>query len=331
MRRLATALLLGWAVAPAGLLAQGGGLAVQLAVLVVDQDSRPIEGAQGIVNRLVATTGPDGMLYFAGLAPGQYQLTTRAVGYRVDVQQVAVTDQVTTRVIVKLLPMPLRLPPVIVSAVRPGLYGVVSNTRLEPLIGVEIRLLGRSGRTIRTDSAGRFSYPKARGAYLVRFSAKGHEERRFGVTVPDEGGQEMLVQLGDDPSYEGASNQQRFAERAQQAVIAWSNRRNALTRTDLARYGSSSICDVPAIRAAMRRATRGPMDRACAVRANEVELVVWGANSCFIPSTDESTLAVAQSFRPRNATGPGGVIRNSMGERPPSRSCPPYFRVFAGQ
>ncbi len=327
MRRLVAALLLGWTVAPAGLLAQGGGLAV----LVVDQDSRPIEGAQGIVNRMVATTGADGMLYFPGLAPGQYQLATRSVGYRMDVRQVEVTGEVTTRVIVKMMRLPLRLPPVIVSAVRPGLYGVVSNTRLEPLAGVEVRLLGRGGRTIRTDSAGRFSHPGAMGAYLVRFSAKGHEERRFGVTVPDEGGQEMLVQLGDDPSYEGPSNQQRYMERAQSYLIAWSNRRNALTRSDLAQYGTRSICDVPAIRTAMRQATRGPMDRACAVRANEVELVVWGANSCFIPSTDESTLAVAQSFRPRNATGPDGVIRNSMGERPPSRSCPPYFRVFAGQ
>lgn len=325
MRSLALGFLLSGAVAPAGLLAQGGGLVVQLAVLVVDQESRPIEGAQGIVNQLVATTGPDGMLYFPGLAPGRYQLVTRGVGYRVDVRQVEISAEATARVIVKLTRLPLRLPPVIVTADRPGLYGIVGTTRLEPLAGAEVRLLGRRGRTVRTDSAGRFAVPAAAGPYLLRVWARGYEQRRIGVTVPEQGGQEVLIQLGEDPSFEGPSNQQRFQEREQTYMITWSNRRDVLTRSDLAQYGSRSICDVPVIRMAIRQATRDPMDRSCFIRANEVEMVAWGRNSCFLP-----TMSIPAPRRLQTVSGVPGPMRGTRGELGQMRRCRPYISIITG-
>ncbi|HUG28185.1 MAG TPA: carboxypeptidase-like regulatory domain-containing protein [Gemmatimonadales bacterium] len=330
MNRVAAVLLLSWAVAPAVLVAQGGGLAV----LVMDQDSRPIEGAQGIVDRLIATTGADGMMYFPGLAPGQYQLTTRSVGFRWAVRQVGVTGQQTTRVIVKLEMAAVALPPVIVNAVRPGLYGTVSNTRLEPLVDAEVRLIGRRGRTIRTDSAGRFSYPEATGAYLVRFSANGHEQGRFGVTIPSEGGQEMLVQLRDNPWDEGPSNLQRANERRMTTLISWSNRRDVLTRLDLLQYGTMSLCEVPAIRGAIRRVEIGggfTQLETCLIRASEVELVVWGPNSCFIPSQYEPVSFEARYARMRVTFGVSETVRLAARARQGTRNCPPYMAIFTGQ
>lgn len=330
MRRVAAVLLLSWAVAPAVLVAQGG----RLAVLVVDQDSRPIEGAQGIVNSLIATTGADGMMYFPGLAPGQYQLTTRSVGFRWAVREVGVIGQQTTRVMVKLEMAAVALPPVIVSAVRPGLHGIVSNTRLEPLVDAEVRLIGRRGRTIRTDSAGRFSYPEATGAYLIRFSAKGHEQGRFGVTIPSEGGQEMLVRLRDDPRDEGLGTQQRAGEQRMSTLISWSNRRDVLTRSDLVQYGTMSLCEVPAIQGAIRRVEIGggfTQLEICLVRASEVELVVWGPNSCFIPIQYEPVSFEARSARMRVAMGVSGTVR--LATRAPQRTgnCPPYLAIFTGE
>ncbi|MFN2317948.1 MAG: carboxypeptidase-like regulatory domain-containing protein [Gemmatimonadales bacterium] len=319
MNRLIALLATGSLLLPGLVAAQG------LAVLVVDEQSRPIEGAQGQVRGLVVTAGADGMMSFPGLAPGRHMLTTRFIGFSQDVREVVVSGPEPARVIVKLTRLPLRLPAVIVTADRPGLYGIVSNTRLEPLADAEVRLLGRRRRTIRTDSAGRFAAPAATGAYLLRVWARGYEQRQFGVTVPDQGGQELLIQLGEDPSYEGPSNMERFEELKRSYLIAWSNRGDVLTRSDLAQYGTRSICDVPAIRTAMRRATIGPMDQRCAIRANEVEVVAWGSNSCFIPSVDAS-----MPRRLPTALGVPRPIRDARGELERVRRCRPYISVVVG-
>src|SRR5690606_33644929 len=133
----------------------------------------------------------------------------RFIGYRPDIRDIVVSQPGPTRLTVTLDPTPLMLPPVVVEAIRPGLFGIVSTTRLEPLPGAEIQLLGRSGRTLRADSAGHFMHPEAVGSYLVRISARGYEDRRLGVTIPEGGGQEVLIHLSDAaPGYQGASNRE---------------------------------------------------------------------------------------------------------------------------
>lgn len=277
--------------AAACLLAPVSAAAQGLAVLVVDQDSRPIEGAQGQVSELVATTGADGMMYFRGLSPGLWQITTRYIGFLPDVRDVTVSGREPTRVLVKLVPAPLRLPPVVVEATRPGLYGIVSTTRLGPLVSAEVRLLGRGRRTILTDSAGGFMHPEAEGEYLLRVTAEGYRERRFSLNVPEGGGREVLVQLdAAEPGYQASGNRELFYLRDLSYRLAWARPNSVLNRGKLAEYGTRSVCEVPEVGSVLnRRHLRGlvtlldgqsRVGNLCGIRADEAEIVEWGRDVC---------------------------------------------------
>lgn len=329
MRRLATALLLGWAVAPAGLLAQGGGLAV----LVVDQDSRPMEGAQGQVSELTATTGADGMMYFPGLPPGLWHLTTRFIGYQPDTRDIVVVGQAPTRVLVKLVPAPLRLPPVVVEVTRPGLYGIVSTTRLEPLVNAEVRLLGRGPRTILTDSAGGFMHPEAEGEYLLRVTAEGFRERRFSLNVPEGGGREVLVHLdAAAPGYQPSGNRELYFLRDLSFRLAWARPNSVLNRGKLAEYGTRSVCEVPEVGSMVNRQhLRGLVTlldgqylvpNLCGIRADAVEIVEWGRDVCAGTAGALADLFQRICNVMPQASGQAGMVRGR------SRQGPAYLIVW---
>lgn len=329
MRRLVLALLLGGAAFPSGLLAQGGGLAV----LVVDEHSQPIEGAVGEVSELTAVTDEEGMMYFPGLGPGRWQLHVRFIGYRPEVREVMVAGIEAVRVIVKLEPAPLYLAPVIVEATRPGVFGVVSTNRLEPIGNAEVQFIGRSGRTVRTDSAGRFMHPDARGPYMVRISARGFVERRFSLSVPDEGGREVLMTLDVAPEgYLGASNREHALFWDLTRRLAWTNPRQFLTSEDLARFGTGSICDAPQIATTVARMGRMDVDalidgefrvpNPCGLRSHQVQLIEWGPNACA-----PTAMGAMELLRDRNrlmptASGQAGAVRRRIGQ------CPPYLSVW---
>lgn len=323
MRSLAIAMLLAWAVAPAGLLAQGGGLAV----LVVDQDSRPIEGAQGQVSELVATTGPDGMMYFRGLPPGLWQITTRYIGFLPDVRDVTVSGREPTRVLVKLVPAPLRLPPVVVDATRPGLFGIVSTTSLAPLANAEVRLLGRRARTIRTDSAGGFMHPEAEGEYLLRVTAEGYRERRFSLAVPEDGGREVLVQLdAAEPGYQASGNRELYFLSDLSYRLAWARPNSVLNRGAMAAYGMQSVCEVPEVGSVVNRQhLRGlvtlldgqfVVGNLCGIRADAVEIVEWGRDVCAGSAGALADLFQGLCNPRREASGRLGSTRSRIRQGP---------------
>lgn len=322
MRRLATALLLGWLLAPAGLLAQGGGLAV----LVVDQNSRPIEGAQGQIGELRAFSGADGLIRFPALSPGRYQLITRFIGYRPDIREVVMTESGPIRLTVTLDPTPLHLPPVVVEATRPGIYGIISTNRLEPLPGAEVFLMGKRGRTVRADSAGHFMHPAATGPYLVRFSARGYEDLQLSVTVPEDGGRELLVHLSDArPGYRGADNRQKWNFRELSSRLARSHPRNVLTRADLDGHRFTSICNIPQVRTTVAQMERVGAEtlidgdftvpNPCGIRAHQVQIIEWGPNVC---------ATTPMGFMDLFGSRVGGV--RSRAER-----CPPYLKVWTAK
>ncbi len=309
--------------APGVLAAQG------LAVLVVDQDSRPIEGAQGQVSELVATTGADGMMYFRGLPPGLWQITTRFIGFLPDVRDVTVSGsgREPTRVLVKLVPAPLRLPPVVVDATRPGLYGIVSTTRLEPLVNAEVRLLGRGPRTIRTDSAGGFMHPEAEGEYLLRVTAEGYRERRFSLNVPEGGGREVLLQLdAAEPGYQASGNRELYYLRDLSYRLAWARPNSVLNRGKLAEFGMRSVCEVPEVGSMVNRQhLRGLVTlldgqylvpNLCGIRADAVEIVEWGRDVCAATAGALADLFQRICNPTRQASGQAGSVRSRIRQGP---------------
>ncbi|MFN2317950.1 MAG: carboxypeptidase regulatory-like domain-containing protein [Gemmatimonadales bacterium] len=326
----------GWWVI-AGLLLVPGFLTAQgLTVLVVDERARPVEGAQGLVGELRANSGADGLIRFPALAPGRYRLITRFIGYRPDIREVVVTSAGPTRLTVTLDPTPLMLPPVVVEATRPGLFGIVSTTRLEPLPGAEIQLLGRRGRTLRADSAGHFMHPEAVGSYLVRISARGYEDRRLGVTVPEGGGQEVLIHLYDAaPGYQGASNQEKWNLQDLSFRLAWANPRQVLTRSDLEKYGVRSICEVPQLASTVTRMERlnaealidgnFAVPNPCAIRAHEVQVIEWGDNRCA-----STAMGIGELFRGKARAMPEASARAGVVRRRISR-CLPYLSVWTAK
>ncbi|MFN2317951.1 MAG: carboxypeptidase regulatory-like domain-containing protein [Gemmatimonadales bacterium] len=300
-------LVAGWCLTPGVAAAQG------LVVLVLDEREQPIEAAEGQVGELRATTGADGMMRFPTLSPGRFQLAIRFIGYRPDIREVEVFAPGPTQLIVRLTPAPQVLPPVIVDATRPGLYGVVGDRRAQAIVGAQVELLGIRGRTMTTDSTGAFAFPLAAGVNLLRISRSGFEERRFSVTIPEGGGQELLVQLAEaDGSSREIGPGERGALRDLRSRLAWGTRRSVMTSEDLEPFGTVSVCDMPILNSVTRDrrgSTLGVVDgwhvsfNICDYRADEVELVEWGANVCADPTGVLSRMFRASCLGQRQSGG----------------------------
>ncbi len=314
-----------WLVA-GSLLIPGVATGQGLEVRVLDERARPVEGAQGQIGELRALSGADGLIRFPALLPGRYQLITRFIGYRPDIREVVVPEPGPTRLTVTLDPTPLRLPPVVVEVTRPGIYGIISTTRLEPLPGAEVILMGKRGRTVRADSAGHFMHPTAAGPYLVRFSAKGYEDLQLSVTVPEAGGRELLVHLSDArPGYWGADNNKKWNFRQLSSRLARANPRNILTRADLDRHRFTSICDIPEVRLTVDQMRRVGAEtlidgdfsvpNPCGFRAHLVQIIEWGPDVCA-----NEPMGFMDQFGRR-----AGALR-SRAER-----CPPYLRIWTAR
>lgn len=317
----------------ATLLVIAGEASAQVIVRVEDAQGRPVPGADGQLGALGASTGLDGILTFSAVPPGTHALSIRAIGYRSESREVMITGPGPVRLTVTLERIPVLLPPVVVEATRPGVFGVVSTARLDPLERAEVHLLGRRGRTLRTDSLGRFAHPEAEGPYLVRVSARGYEDVRLSVAVPEEGGRELLVQLSEArPGYQGAGNRERWMLRELGFRLAWSNPLQVLTREELARYGLRSICEVPQLAPAIRlmesQGASAVIDgdfsvpNPCAIRAHQVQLVEWGMNSCASTAMGVAQLFRTSARRMGEASGRAGVVQRR------TLRCPPYLLVW---
>ena len=256
-------------------------------VTVLNEHGQPVEGVDGQVGDLLATSGRDGLIFFLGLEPGRYQLTMRIPGYHPDLRNVVVTDGAPVRLTVRLNSAARAQRPVVSEGASPGLRGLITDARMQPLAGAEVHLLGRRGGLLRTDSAGGFHARDAAGTYMVRVIAAGFRESRFSVTIAGaDAGLDVLVPLlpADARSTE-TSNAEQVLLRQLGGRLATARPGSRLTREALAAYGFRSLCEVPQIAARMRRASGAELSgladgqrliNVCTVRANEAELVEVG-------------------------------------------------------
>lgn len=275
------------ALAVIGLLGPPPAAAQGVVVMVLDEHGQPVEGVDGQVGDLLATSGSDGLIFFLGLEPGRYQLTLRIAGYHPDLRTVMVPAGSPVRLTARLNPAARAQRPMVAEGMSPGLYGLVKDAALQPVPDAEIHLLGRRGGVARADSAGRFGWPDAQGAYLVRVTAPGFRESRFSVNIPaGRAGQEALVWLvRADTAYRGTSNAELLLLRQLGRRLSAARPQQRLTRVELEAYGFRSLCTIPQLEARMRRASRAELSgledgqrlvNVCLIRANEVELVEVG-------------------------------------------------------
>ncbi len=275
------------ALAVIGLLGAPVAVAQGVVVTVLNEHGQPVEGVDGQVGDLLATSGRDGLIFFLGLEPGRYQLTLRIEGYHPDLRSVVVTAGAPVRLTARLNPASRAQRAIVVEGTSPGLYGVVRDASLRPIADAEVHLLGRRGGAVRTDSAGSFRRPDVQGAYLVRVTAPGFRESRFSVSIPaGPAGQEVLVRLTPaDTAYRGTSNAELLLLRQLGRRLSAARPQQRLTREELESYGFRSLCTIPQLEARMRRASRTELSgledgqrlvNVCVIRANEVELVEVG-------------------------------------------------------
>ena len=162
---------------------------------VRDTAGNPLDAVDIILlsgNR-VAKTGADGRFAFDSMEFGMQRFLFRRVGYN-RIESAFLINGDEDEIVVRLTPVIVTLDPIVVSARRTGLIGVVGNASYQPIAGAEVEAFG-GGRTL-TDSAGQFSLPKIRpGSYLLQVRKKGYYASRRSITVPRGEYQELSVLL----------------------------------------------------------------------------------------------------------------------------------------
>jgi hypothetical protein len=124
----------------------------------------------------------DGSFTFPNLAPGDYTLLVRRIGFVSYTHTISVRDA-RRSLTVKLAPTALDT--VRVAASWTGVTGVVGEfSQMRPLAGAAVRLIG-SKDTIVTAADGRFavSLPNG-GSFAIRVEERGFAPRLVSVTVP---------------------------------------------------------------------------------------------------------------------------------------------------
>ena len=305
-------------VLPAGLAAQQ---VMTVRGTVRDEQAVPITGAEVRIGDRTASTDSLGRFRIDSLRPGTQHVAIRSAGYAPLRTQVALAEPGPAELDFRLTRAFL-LPPVITEQRRSGIYGTVGDTLQQPLPGVRVQAAGVNGGVVFTDSLGRFAFPAAdRGAYLLRFTHPGYAERRISFEIPPGEGRQIGAVL--IPSRRLASRSDDLAFELLRSRIALGLRRNRMQPTELERYGSAGLCEIPRIasEAGRGQATTTvilngvevlpefPISSLCAWRADEVGLVEFGADICA-----DVTQTVGQSLPvPAWCAGRSRGVTRSMG------------------
>ena len=215
----------------------------KMAGVVRDTTGFPVDGVEITIassQRRAMTVG-NGAFQFENLAPGTYEVRARKLGYAPQVRTIVV-DSAGGAGAFAMMPIPIALLPVISSAERGGLSGVVGDTAFHPLPGAEVHLVGHSAWTM-TDSTGAFYMPVRPGNYTVSISQPGFDFKIIGVIVPPDSGRRITAYLSPQahpPSVREVHNLEDFATR-----MAWRTIQNSkvFTRAELEAKGIEWVTD----------------------------------------------------------------------------------------
>lgn len=288
--RLRFGLLALLAAAPAMLRAQ------QLQTLrgsVRDQSGTPLQGAELLIGNRVVTTNAQGTFLADGLSSGPLFVTVRFAGYIPIRTSIKIEDSKPNQITFVMTRAPFVLPPVVTELQRAGIYGAVGDTSQHPLAGVQVQVAGVNGGVKFTDSLGGFAFPTAdRGPYVIRFTHPGYEERRFSVELQPGEGRQIVAVLA--PSRQLASRADDRAFESLGKRLTFGLRRDRMMPSELDRYGSLGLCNVPQVLAHVGHSgstttvilngvtvyTTFPVESLCAWRADDVSLIEYGTDIC---------------------------------------------------
>lgn len=240
----------------------------RIAGVVRDTTGFPVEGVEVSIPALQrrASSGPDGSFRFDNVAPGTYPARARKLGFGPQVHSVVV-DSLGGAVAFALVPIPHTLLPIVSSAARGGLSGVVGDTAFRAIPGALVRLTGH-GASSATDSLGEFFIPAKPGSYLVSVTRPGFAFRLVSVIIPADSGRRITAYLPPAPP---VSNREAHNLDDLAARLAWrsTTRSRVFTRADLEKLNVEWAWD--AVRfgyGAIFQGRNGWVDRDCSVIVN---------------------------------------------------------------
>ncbi len=280
-------------------------VSVVLTARVLDNNGAPVAEAAVFIVQLDRTvrTGADGIFLVTGVLAGRYEVGVRKVGYLPRSATIA-TGRGTLVPTISLVPFTTRMTPVVTTASRGGLSGVISDTALRPLARARVKVAG-SGRAVATDSTGRFFVDLRPGSYLLSVERDAFAPQMLSVTIPKDSGREIAVWLS-------ARNKANRAVEIMQAKRLFDLDRNMLrasrqssryfTRDDLLEKG---ITDMPRL---ARQWAQGSINAACTiVIAND------GGAPYEVPlsSVETSDVEFVELYQPQPGRGVGAHLGTS--------------------
>lgn len=176
---------------------------------VTDTSGNGIDSADVLIANLRrhVATDTDGAFKFTDVRPGTYNVSVRRVGYYPQARTVVV-DTAGGSVAFVLLRNAVGLAPVVTSAARGGLSGVVGDTAYGALAGAEVRVIAGDRQAV-SDSLGAFYIDLKPGRYALRVSRPGFTPRLVSVTVPRDSGRRVVVWL--TPSSPASAGREAWA------------------------------------------------------------------------------------------------------------------------
>lgn len=241
----------------------------KLVGVVRDTTGVPIDSVEVSIASLERRTFTkiDGSFLFNDIKPGKYQVRARRIGYAVQTREMVVADSGGTGAFA-LVPLPYVLRPVVTSASRGGLSGVVGDTAFTALVGANVLLLGKAAST-KTDSLGQFYIPVPAGSYLVRVTQPGFADRLVSVIVPEDSGQRIRVTLAPPTRPLTLREFHNFDDLSSR--LNWRSRANTrvYTRAELLRMKIEWIYDAVMIGYhEIHSGAPGSLDRDCVAMVN---------------------------------------------------------------
>jgi hypothetical protein len=206
-------------------------------------------------------SAPNGEFRFDKVPPGEYEVRARKIGYAPQARKFTVNDSGGTGAF-ELVPFAVGLQPVITSAARGGLSGVVGDTAFHAIAHAEVRMAGHDLVT-ETDSMGAFFLPARAGKYMVHIHRDGYADRMLAITIPSDSGRRLMATLLPEHmmpiqwKYNVAELSDRLARRTNMYS-------SFLTRDDLLEKKIEWIYDAVIMTADARRG----VDRGCMVTKN---------------------------------------------------------------
>jgi len=163
--------------------------------IVVDTAGNTIAGVEITIPDLERRlfSREDGTFRFDSIPRGEYSMRARKLGYAPQVREFSV-DTAGGVAEFELLPIAHTLPPMVSSAARRGLAGVVGDTGFNPIAGADVRVLG-GGMETQTDSMGTFFMPVHSGTYMVSIRKSGFADRLVSVAIPADSGKRITTWL----------------------------------------------------------------------------------------------------------------------------------------